>query len=794
MRKFCIALLLACSCIYEAARADWPCRSDTTVPIVTAAGNQWNVHLVSDRKNGAILVWQDRRDGTTDKLFVQRVGPAGRMVWQDGGVQIATSAGYQYYPQIIADDLGGAFIVWQDNRYGVDYDIFIQRINSDGIPWWTPNGTLVCNATGHQYNPRLVTDGSGGVIVTWQDRRNGQFDIYAQRFNAIGSALWSTNGQVVCSDVSDQLEPKLISDGKGGAIIAWTAYRLGSGTTDVYSQRILANGQPAWQPDGVSICNAVNAQWNPQLVDDGSGGAIITWQDRRNGQTDNIYAQRVDANGIVKWAQNGVQLVTASGIQYYPQIAKDGSGGAVVVWQDNRGIDYDIFSQRVNAGGQTLWAAGGVAVCAGPGQQYNPQVVMQGSDVVVTWQDKRTPSYDIYAQRLDQDGSALWSTDGVPISTAPMDQFMPQLASDSLHGAIIAWADYHLNSGSTDIYASRIGANGLLGGGCYRTFLQESLGVKSKRFKKGFSTIIGIPNAGNVRDSTFGRGVFPNGIVVGLERLDSAKYYGWEYFTKSLHVRRALPQWSTPRPFDRIFDRSFVGKLKNPSIIRYNNRLAGELLALKVNIAASDAGIIQEGLGDLVFKDTALQSNPLNYKKLRQITGTIDSILTIWRSYHVNYTSLASSLKKINAAFDGPFDTVSTSPLRITSTKALFSIPYLLPSIDRPTAIPAFEARPVDPGVPDEFTLFQNYPNPFNPFTTIEFVVPEPSVVTVRVVNILGQEVSTPIDHLTMEDGHQVMDFDASNLSSGVYFYQLIAEPLSGNVTMSQVKKMMVLK
>ncbi|HYQ87597.1 MAG TPA: hypothetical protein VES59_10180, partial [Bacteroidota bacterium] len=218
--------------------------------ISTDAGNQWNVHLVSDGHNGAIMVWQDRRDGTNDKLYVQRVSSSGNLLWKLGGIQLATSAGLQYYPQIISDAAGGAFIVWQDNRFGLDYDIFAQRISPDGISLWVPNGALVCNALGHQYSPQIIPDGQGGVLVVWQDKRSGDFDIYAQRLGGTGLPMWSVNGEYVCSQPGDQVEPKIVSDRLHGAIVAWTDYRAGTGYSDIYAQRMTAAGQRAWPVDG----------------------------------------------------------------------------------------------------------------------------------------------------------------------------------------------------------------------------------------------------------------------------------------------------------------------------------------------------------------------------------------------------------------------------------------------------------------------------------------------------------------------------------------------------------------
>ena len=103
--------------------------------------------------------------------------------------------------------------------------------------------------------------------------------------------------------------------------------------------------------------------------------------------------------------------------------------------------------------------------------------------------------------------------------------------------------------------------------------------------------------------------------------------------------------------------------------------------------------------------------------------------------------------------------------------------------------------------VPVDFSLDQNYPNPFNPATTIEFYLVQPSVVTMKLYNTLGQEVATLIDKQDLEEGwNQVrVAGDALNLASGVYFYRLVAQtatddenPVSQTYTI--VKKMMMLK
>jgi hypothetical protein len=90
-------------------------------------------------------------------------------------------------------------------------------------------------------------------------------------------------------------------------------------------------------------------------------------------------------------------------------------------------------------------------------------------------------------------------------------------------------------------------------------------------------------------------------------------------------------------------------------------------------------------------------------------------------------------------------------------------------------------------GQPAAYKLAQNYPNPFNPATVIYYSIPERSKVTLKVFNLLGQEVATLVNQV-QEQGSYPVRFEANNLASGLYFYKLEA----GNVSLS--RKMLLLK
>jgi hypothetical protein len=98
----------------------------------------------------------------------------------------------------------------------------------------------------------------------------------------------------------------------------------------------------------------------------------------------------------------------------------------------------------------------------------------------------------------------------------------------------------------------------------------------------------------------------------------------------------------------------------------------------------------------------------------------------------------------------------------------------------------------VDLGVPKEYVLEQNYPNPFNPSTTIRFALPMNANVTIKLYNTLGQEVSTLLN-ADLEAGIHETVFNASTLSSGVYFYSLKVKGVNGS-DFTSTKRMILMK
>ena len=423
------------------------------VPVCTSAYTQQQMQAISDGAGGIIMVWRDERTGTNYDIYAQRIDGRGFPLWTAEGVVVCTAVNTQENPQIISDMAGGVIIVWQDLRGG-SYDIYTQRVNGSGVPLWTPNGVAVCTAPNTQQYPQLDSDGAGGAIIAWQDDRGGSLDIYARRVNASGVPLWTLDGVAISTAVSNQVTPQLGSDDAGGAIITWRDNR--SGGEDIYAQRVSGSGVLQWAADA-AVCTASGAQSEPQIVRDGYGGGIIVWQDGRTSY--DIYVQRISSGGAPIWIANGVAVCATSNEQTKPQLISDSADGVIIAWQDYRTGAFDIYARRVNSSGTPLWTANGVAICTEGNPQELPRLVPDGiGGAVIVWQDRRSGTYyDIYAQRVNAVGTTLWTNNGVVVCNMNYDQQNPRIVSDDLNGAIIAWQDYR-SASNDDQYVQRVEA------------------------------------------------------------------------------------------------------------------------------------------------------------------------------------------------------------------------------------------------------------------------------------------------------------------------------------------------
>jgi hypothetical protein len=488
--RLTVVWFFACQLFTLQAFAQWSTNPSVNNTISIDTNRQNACRIVSDGSGGAIITWWDCIIATNDhNIYAQRINSAGIVQWTANGVPICTNPAHQQNPEMASDGNGGAIITWFDSRNNAKNEIFAQKINADGVVQWTADGVSVGTVAEHyqQGSPTVISDSSGGAIIAWEDWRGDLYNatrgIYAQNINAEGEIQWGVGG-ISLNGTGGGESPKIVSDGDGGAIIAWHQW-VGvypEGGLDIYVQKVNVNGSISWASDGVVLCSLPSEQRFAQIVSDGNGGAIIAWEDARNGSYSNLYAQKVNSDGFIQWTADGVPLSPFALTQINHKLLSDGNGGAFVTWQYSNNV---VCTQRIDSDGVYQWRDDGITVNNFRDARY-PQIATDGkTGVIITWYNGEG---NIFAQRVDSAGTVLWDANGVSVCYDPSPQYEPQITADGIGGAIIAWDDYrNTDTNSTDIYAQRISGNGTLG-------LETGVSEKKISPPSGFTLNQNYPN------------------------------------------------------------------------------------------------------------------------------------------------------------------------------------------------------------------------------------------------------------------------------------------------------------
>lgn len=330
----------------------WPVNG---VTVCSVTGEQTAPVILSDNGGGAFIAWVDGRASTRD-VFAHHVMANGHLdpLWPANGRAVTTAPNTQTPFGIVGDQQGGFLVAWTDLRSGnPGSDIYAQHISGAGAldPAWPVDGLGLSTAAGSQTGSAMIPDGANGAIVAWTDTRDGTNEVFAQRVSRAGVIApgWPVNGKLVSVGGTDEVLPALASDGGGGAIVAW-----GGGNTGHHNSRaqhVLASGtlDAAWPATGRSLGFTPSEATNQVIASDGAGGAIVAWQQGDGVTAFDIFAQHVLASGALDPAYpvNGRAVCALFNLQHEPGIVRTTDGGAIVTWEDTRDGLNDIYALQV---------------------------------------------------------------------------------------------------------------------------------------------------------------------------------------------------------------------------------------------------------------------------------------------------------------------------------------------------------------------------------------------------------------------------------------------------------------
>jgi hypothetical protein len=457
----CMALLCA-AC--PSVRADWIPNGVKVVP--------WDgisPSLLGDGLGGALLAWDYQ--GEIRWLHLDAVGNVPPGGGPPGGTALYAQPWDQRSPILVPDDAGGTYVVWADERWaqcpahctGTPLEFYVLRLLANGTvaPGWPAGGINVGAPPLYPTAPRVCADGQGGVIVAWnQPSPTDAGDVYACRFDASGVSVWGSTPMPVCVATGNQREPRVAPDGGGGVIVVWQDSRDLFGGTVLYAGRLNSTGQRVWNATGIPLGTTTGLVAQPaQLVADASGGVFLSWSETGG----DVSLAHLVPSGDMDWS---IPLGPESAI---PDacIATDGQGGLLAAWSDDGGSpgESDLFLRRLQADGSAPpgWI-GPELLCDAPGAQSSPRLTHDESGgAYLLWNDDRSGGIEIFATHVGNSGAPEpgWPANGQRVCSAPGWRSVKGLARDGTGGAIALWEDQR-DIPTEVLYAHRLGPGGLL--------------------------------------------------------------------------------------------------------------------------------------------------------------------------------------------------------------------------------------------------------------------------------------------------------------------------------------------
>jgi hypothetical protein len=336
--------------------------------------------------------------------------------------------GYNELRQSVALLADGSYAsVWTERTSNSSVDVAMQWVRPDGSKVFPGGGVYVANSSNIEFDTAVAPNpAGGGAFVAYARDLGGRRQVYVQSYDAAGNPRWAAGGVSVADVISSDFQehPQLLAAPQGGVYVCMMLFHgLVSGTGDLITmlcQRLDANGRRLWTDAGVQAGGLRGLKILPKLVTDGRGGALVFWRNNRDPFNAPqhpilIEGQRLTPDGTRAWGTRGrilrtTNLAAAGGYSFFELSAtSDGRGGAVLSFHDWRGqgvLALDVFAQRVNRAGRVLWGRGvPVAATGEPEQNDSITAAPDGGAFVTVWAPR---SLTLWLHRLGPDGRVRW--------------------------------------------------------------------------------------------------------------------------------------------------------------------------------------------------------------------------------------------------------------------------------------------------------------------------------------------------------------------------------------------------
>jgi len=361
------------------------------------------IGMVSDENNGVFITWEvlapeDGKEGPHhfDRNILMKVDAQGQIQRRQDLFEMGM--------QMVNDGMGGVIIAWATKD-----DFRVLREDGSGSTLWAQ--TIISRGTGL----KLAAGENGESFVLWNNRDNPYF--VAQKLGADGQILWAQEGmpegvRIKHLDTTLPPEPQIISDGSGGAIVSWAEVTSGGMPSYVWVCWVGDDGQIHSADPVRDLTSTINTQI--RAVADGQLGVTVVWEDHRDGMA--LYLKRNNPLSSFLWPENGVPVCTGlPDVSPRFETMGDGEGGVVVAWIDG---DRKLYAQMLNASGQKQWGDQGILIAKGVCDLPLELSGDSWTGFVVGWCEGTEIHHleKSYVQKIDAEGNLLWGDNGIKVN------------------------------------------------------------------------------------------------------------------------------------------------------------------------------------------------------------------------------------------------------------------------------------------------------------------------------------------------------------------------------------------